>query len=189
MFTVTISFILVFTQIQSYTYILCYLYICIRSLFMLLYKKVYISQLNSHLFCLCTCACFSDPWIGLLRAQVFPHHLLQWAHEHWNEAVDVAGIVAAGRLQDHQCSWKKNVGEGGWWWEKGNTIIWWETLTSVGQSNTHTRTVSLCSFTRHDKDFLFFLKGNLTKVLVSQRQRWVWVMPPSAVAPWSGDKC
>ena len=102
--TVTISFILVFSLVYDHS-LWCYL-------------KSYILSNWIHI-CSCTCACFSDPWIGLLRAQVFPHHLLQWAHEHWNEAVNVAGIVAACRLQDHQCSWKKNVGEGGFWWEKG----------------------------------------------------------------------
>lgn len=51
-----------------------------------------------------TRAGFGDPRVGLLGAQVFTHHLLQRAHEHGDEAVDVAGVKTAGRLQDHQCS-------------------------------------------------------------------------------------
>lgn len=58
-----------------------------------------------------TCAGLSHPRIGLLGAQVFPNHLLQRAHEHGNEAIDVAGVITAGWLQDHQRSfedkWKK----------------------------------------------------------------------------------
>lgn len=68
-----------------------------------------------------------DPWVGLLRAQVFPHHLLQRAHEHGDEAVDVAGIVAAGRLQYHQRSWRTGEQDGeageGRVGKIGNTII------------------------------------------------------------------
>lgn len=49
-----------------------------------------------------TCAGLRHAWICLLRAQVLTDHLLERAHEHRNESVDVTGIVAAGRLQNHQ---------------------------------------------------------------------------------------
>lgn len=49
-----------------------------------------------------TCAGLCHAWISLLGAQVLTHHLLEGAHEHRDEAVDVAGIVATGRLQNHQ---------------------------------------------------------------------------------------
>lgn len=44
---------------------------------------------------------------------MFPDHLLQRAHEHRDEAIDVAGVVTAGGLQDHQRSWKINEGKKG----------------------------------------------------------------------------
>lgn len=48
--------------------------------------------IRTHAF---TRAGFCDPRVGLLGAQVFPHHLLERAHEHRDEAVDVAGVVTA----------------------------------------------------------------------------------------------
>jgi len=54
-----------------------------------------------------TCAGLCSSGVGLLQAQVFPHHLLQRAHEHGDEPVDVARVVAARRLQDHQRSWRR----------------------------------------------------------------------------------
>lgn len=50
----------------------------------------------------CTCAGLRHAWISLLGAEVLAHHLLQRAHEDGDEAVNVTGIVAASRLQNHQ---------------------------------------------------------------------------------------
>ena len=111
----------------------------------------------------CTCVGLRHPWISLLWAQVFPHHLLKWTHEHRDEAVDVAGVVTAGWLQDHQCSWKTNE------WRKikmGNTIILTRTSTSGGGKVTDTYTCSQLVFIRR-QGLDFFL--NLTKVPVCQR--------------------
>lgn len=55
-----------------------------------------------------TCAGFCDSWVGLLGTEMFTHHFLEWTHEYWDKAVNVAGIVTARWFQDHQCSWKTN---------------------------------------------------------------------------------
>lgn len=55
-----------------------------------------------------TCAGFCDSWVGLLGTEMFSHHFLEWTHEYWDKAVNVAGIVTARWFQDHQCSWKTN---------------------------------------------------------------------------------
>lgn len=44
---------------------------------------------------------------------MLPNHLLERAHEDRDEAVNIAGVVAAGRLQDHQSSCKTETDEGG----------------------------------------------------------------------------
>lgn len=84
-------------------------------------------QLDGILSCVCaahswrrTCTGLSDPWVGLLGTQVLPDHFLQRAHEDGDEAVDVAGVVAAGRLQDHQSSWESNQ-EGERWMRRWST--------------------------------------------------------------------
>lgn len=51
-----------------------------------------------------TCAGLGGPGGGL-GAEVLAHHLLQRAHEDGDEPVDVAGVIAAGGLQDHQRPW------------------------------------------------------------------------------------
>lgn len=63
-----------------------------------------INQLTALRIFVCTCAGLRHTRIRLLGAQVLTHHLLERAHEHRDEAVNVTGIVAASRLQNHQSS-------------------------------------------------------------------------------------